>query len=193
MNNMNNLMQQALGDDWHKLPPVLQAHHAGCVVDQGEMDIEYPRWMQPLLLLLRLIGALIDRPGKAVATRVEKRLVDGRQTWHRTMIYADGQRKYFNSVWLAAGERQIVEYVNPWLGLQIRPYVVDDRLYSDGVCFVLRVWRWQLRIPENYLLGHTTIVETAIDEHRFAMDFRLTHPWFGQVFRYAGKFASMPA
>lgn len=26
----------------------------------------------------------------------------------------------------------------------------------------------------------------------FAMDFRLTHPLFGQVFRYAGEFEALP-
>jgi hypothetical protein len=28
----------------------------------------------------------------------------------------------------------------------------------------------------------------AIDETHFAMDFRLTHPLLGEVFRYAGRF-----
>ena len=46
----------------------------------------------------------------------------------------------------------------------------------------------QLPIPEWLALGHTTIVEEAVDESQFRMDFRLTHPLFGQVFRYAGIF-----
>ncbi|MBP6036674.1 MAG: DUF4166 domain-containing protein [Azonexus sp.] len=37
-------------------------------------------------------------------------------------------------------------------------------------------------------VGHTTIVEEALDATRFAMDFRLTHPLFGEVFRYSGEF-----
>jgi hypothetical protein len=45
-----------------------------------------------------------------------------------------------------------------------------------------------LPIPEWLVLGHTTIVEEAIDETHFVMDFRLTHPLLGEVFRYSGKF-----
>lgn len=47
-----------------------------------------------------------------------------------------------------------------------------------------------LTLPEWIALGHTTIVEEALDDSHFAMDFRLTHPLFGQVFRYAGKFST---
>ena len=42
----------------------------------------------------------------------------------------------------------------------------------------------------EWVLGHTSIVESALSEYDFAMDFRLTHPIFGQVFRYAGIFAT---
>ena len=31
----------------------------------------------------------------------------------------------------------------------------------------------------------------VIDGQHFEMDFRLAHPWFGQLFRYSGKFAAM--
>lgn len=79
---MKSLMQQALGADWDKLPPALQAHYRfGATVDKGSMDIEYPRLMQPVWSILRLFGALVDRPGKGVTTVVEKRVVGDRQIW----------------------------------------------------------------------------------------------------------------
>jgi hypothetical protein len=43
-------------------------------------------------------------------------------------------------------------------------------------------------IPQWLALGTTSIVEEAVDERRFIMDFRMTHPWFGQLFRYSGVF-----
>jgi hypothetical protein len=61
------------------------------------------------------------------------------------------------------------------------------------VRFVAKLGRWLLPIPEWLVLGHTTIVEQAVDDTHFEMDFRLTHPWFGQVFRYAGTFEARPA
>ena len=64
---MKSLMQCALGENWDKLPPALRAHYCfGKTIDRGCMDIEYPRFMQPYLTLLRLFGALINRGGRQV-------------------------------------------------------------------------------------------------------------------------------
>lgn len=186
---MKSLMQQALGDAWDELPPALQAHYRpGTTVDIGLMDIEYPRPMQPLLVLLSRLGALVRRRGTGVHTRVEKSESGGRQHWRRTLRYAGGETLRFDSVWEPGPEGQVLEFVNRWLGLQMQPRVAGGQLHYHGRCFVARLGRLTLRIPEWLALGHTTIVERAIDEHHFAMDFRMTHPLFGQLFRYAGTF-----
>lgn len=186
---MKSLMQQALGADWDKLPPALQAHYRfGATVDTGSMDIEYPRFMQPVWSILSLFGALVDRQGKGVTTVVEKRVLGERQIWQRTITYADGQVVRFDSFWVAAGNGEVIEFVNPVLGLQMAPYVVGDKLHYRGVRFVAKLGPLTISIPEWLTLGHATIVEEALDDTHFAMDFRLTHPLFGQLFRYSGTF-----
>ncbi|TVO67057.1 DUF4166 domain-containing protein [Denitromonas ohlonensis] len=186
---MKSLMQLALGADWDKLPPALQAHYRfGTTTDTGEMDIEYPRFMQPLLSVLRVFGALVDRSGRQVSTVVEKHVVGDRQHWRRTITYPNGKVIRFDSFWVSAVHGQVIEFVNPVLGLQMAPFVTENRLHYRGVRFVAKLGPILLPIPEWMVLGHTTIVEEAVDEKHFAMDFRLTHPLFGQVFRYSGKF-----
>lgn len=186
---MKSLMQQALGADWDKLPPALQKHYRfGTTTDTGQMDIEYPRFMQPLLNVLRLFGALINRPGRQISTVVEKSVVGERQYWQRKINYPDGSTVRFNSFWISAGPGQVIEFVNPVLGLQMAPYVTGCRLHYRGIRFVAKLGPIFLPIPELMVLGHTTIVEEAIDDNHFVMDFRLTHPLFGQVFRYSGTF-----
>jgi hypothetical protein len=186
---MKSLMQQALGADWDKLPPALQAHyHFGTTTDTGHMDIDYPRFMQPAWNILRLFGALVNRQGKAVTTVVEKRVVGERQIWRRTITYPDGQSVRFDSFWVAAGNGEVIEFVNPVLGLQMAPYVVGEKLHYRGVRFVAKLGPLTIPIPEWLALGHATIVEEALDDSHFAMDFRLTHPLFGQLFRYSGRF-----
>jgi hypothetical protein len=186
---MKSLMQQVLGADWDKLPPALQAHYRfGTTTDTGSMDIEYPRFMQPVWSILRLLGALVDRQGKSVTTIVEKRVVGERQVWQRTITYPDGQIVRFDSFWVAAGNAEVIEFVNPVLGLQMAPYVVGEKLHYRGVRFIAKLGPVMIPIPEWLVLGHATIIEEALDDTHFAMDFRLTHPLFGQLFRYSGKF-----
>lgn len=186
---MKSLMQQALGADWEKLPPALLAHYRfGTTVDTGSMDIEFPRFMQPVWSILKLFGALVDRKGNGVMTIVEKSVVGERQVWRRTITYPDGHVVRFDSFWVAAGNGDVIEFVNPVLGLQMVPYVVGDKLHYRGVRFVAKLGPVTIPIPAWLTLGHATIVEEALDDTRFAMDFRLTHPLFGQLFRYSGKF-----
>lgn len=186
---MKSLMQQALGADWEKLPPALQAHYRfGTNTDSGQMDIHYPSYLQPLLSALRLLGALVNRRGSRVDTVVEKEVVGERQYWRRTVTYPDGRVIRFDSFWVAAGAGEVIEFVNPVLGLQMAPYVRGERLHYRGVRYVARLGPLLLPIPEWLMLGHATIVEEAVDDTRFAMDFRLTHPLLGEVFRYAGEF-----
>ena len=193
---MKSLMQRALGEDWHKLPDSLQTHyHFGATTDTGHMDIEYPRFMQPYLSVLRVFGALVNRSGRQLSTIVEKNVIGDRQYWRRTITYPDGKSVYFNSFWVSAGGNQVIEFVNPVLGLQMSVHVENGRLHYHGVRFVVKLGRLLLPIPEWMVLGHTTIIEEAVDETHFAMDFRLTHPLLGQVFRYSGVFeaATKPA
>jgi hypothetical protein len=188
---MKSLIQLALAEDWDKLPASLKAHYQfGPNVDVGHMDIEFPAWMKPYLWLLHRFGALLPRSGKQIPTRVEKDVVADRQYWRRTMRFPDGERVTFNSFWVSAGSNQLIEFVNPVMGLQMSVRVEGDQLHYEGVCFVLKLCRLEIRLPEWLILGHTTIVERGQPTNSFAMDFRLTHPMLGQVFRYAGTFTT---
>jgi hypothetical protein len=191
---MKNPMRDLLGDDWHKLPPALRAHYrGGDSVETGHLDIEYPRFMQPLLVLLRWLGALVDRSGANVATVLTRSMAGERQIWRRTMTYADGQTIPFNSFWVHAGGNRLIEFVNPVLGLEMTVRAGDDgRLHYQGARFVAKFGACLLPIPEWLALGHSSIVEHAVSENRYALDFRIEHPVFRQVFRYTGEFAVEP-
>ena len=190
---MKSLMQQALGAEWDRLPKALQAHYQpGANFDVGHLDITYPRFMQPVLAVLSRVGALVDRGGEKLPTTVRKTVAGGRQLWQRRIDFPDGRVGRFDSHWVAAGGNELIEYVNSVLGLQVAVFMDGPRLRYRGVRFVARFGRLHIPIPEWMALGHTEIVEEALDDSRFAMDFRLTHPWFGEVFRYSGVFETAP-
>lgn len=182
-------MAWVLSAQWAQLHPTLRAHHAGGAVHEvGAMDVEFPRWMGPLLWLLQWFGALVHRAQPQVHTVVDKHSRNGRQTFDRTLTYADGQVLRFNSTWVAEPGGRLVEYVNPWLALELAPVVRGDALHCEGVCVWVGRGGLRLCLSERWLLGHTVIAEHALDARHYAMDFRMIHPWFGQVFRYAGVF-----
>lgn len=186
---MTSLMQLALGGDWEKLPESLKIHYQlGPNVDIGYLDVSFPGWMKPYLWLLHLLGALLTRSGRKLPTRVAKDVITGRQNWRRTIVFPDGETAIFNSFWVSSGGNRLIEFVNPVMGLEMAVGVEGDELRYKGLRYVLKLGRLVISLPEWLILGHTTIVERGLSTGSFEMDFRLTHPLLGEVFRYAGIF-----
>ncbi len=197
------LMQQALGKQWEQLPAALQAHYQHTNnTDSGVLTIEYPPLMQPYLSFMRLLGALVNKRGENVPATVEKWMEGGVQRWKRSIHFPDGKTIFFKSYWVyTSGEKgasgtnrantsELIEYVSPFMGLRMAVTVEQGELHYEGVHYVIKLGSLLLPIPEWLILGHTTIVERALNEEEFAMDFRLKHPWFGQLFRYSGTFTT---
>ena len=184
-----SIMQQALGDSWAQLPEALKAHYQpNDNVDVGWLSIDYPRWIQVYLNLLHAIGALLNRRGAELPAQVSKRMQGDTQYWSRCIVTREGREVRFSSRWQYAGGNEVIEYVNRLLGLRMAVRVERGVLHYSGVHIVLKIGRMKLPIPEWLALGHTTIEETALGGTSFRMDFRLQHPWFGQLYRYHGVF-----
>lgn len=188
---MRGLMQKALGEQWAHLPAALQEHYqAGPNSDKGLLSIEFPRWMQWPLNLLRLMGVLFNRRVSDIPTTVDKHFDGETQYWHRTLSLPNNSMT-FKSRWQYVGNGELVEFVNSYFGLRMRVVLEGEVLIYSGVCFVVQLLGARFRLPEWLLLGHTEIEEKAIGRHGFVMDFRLIHPVFGQIYRYSGKFSTM--
>lgn len=187
-----SILQRALGENWQSLPAALQSHYcAEDNADVGELDIEYPRAMQWFLNILYVIGALLNRRGRSLPTRVEKRMDGDRQEWQREIRMPDGNIMHFSSTWINTEGNRIVEFVNPLMGLCMAVHLDDGELHYEGQFFVINLFGLHIPVPEWLLLGHTQIVEKVVDAEHFEMDFRLIHPLFGEVYRYAGKFKTV--
>ena len=190
---MPSLMQQALGAQWQQLPAGLQRHYAvndaaQVHIEQGTLTIDYPRWMQPYLTLLFWMGALINRRGTDIPTQVMRRLTHQQEQWQRVLSFTDGKILRFNSRLSYIGGNQLLEYTNASQALCMAVSVIDHKLHYEGQYFLLRLGKLRFKLPEWLVLGHTTIVEEALNDQQFKMDFRLTHPWFGELFSYKGVF-----
>ncbi len=188
-----SIVQKMLGDDsWEQLPKILQDHHQyAATMEVGSLEIKYPKYMQPILTGLRLIGVLINKQAKNTETTVKKWIENDVLSWQRTIKFKDNKIVKFNSTWVYVDSNEIIEYVNRFLGLKMQARVENKKLIFEGKSYVLRFGGFNLSVPEWLLLGHTIIEEKEVDSEHYAMDFCLIHPLFGETFKYAGKFKTM--
>jgi hypothetical protein len=195
--NKKSIMQNALAQQWNELPMALKNHYASNEkaenYAEGELDIDYPWFMQLPLSLMRLIGALVNKRGTGLKTTVSKIMRGNEQYWHRVITFADGKNITFNSVFVADGEDGFIEYVNAFLGLKMRAFVEDNKLRYESRGYVFKLGKLKMTIPEWLALGHASIVESEYkhgDSQTFNMDFRLVHPLLGELFCYKGRFVT---
>ena len=190
--NKQSLMQQALGDQWNNLPQGLKAHYdhdvKGANYAEGQLTVDYPWFMQWPLSLLRLMGALLNRRGENLKTTVAKTMIDGQQYWLREITYPNGQIIAFKSLFTMTKDKVFIEYTNRFLGMKMKPAVDGLQLKYESCGYVLKLRKIMIPIPEWLALGHGSIIETAISNDEFDMDFRLKHFLFGEIFSYKGRF-----
>ena len=190
------LMQQVLGDDWNRLAPVIRAHYAitpgsdAWIEVRGEMHIEFPRILTPMIKLIYWCGGLVDRAGREIRVSVLKSAQSGRDElfWRRNFVYPDGERRQFRSNMRLLRANELVEFINGFVGLRLSMSVENGDLIYRSNGHVLQIGSWCLVLPEWLVLGQATITEHALSDTHFELDFRILHPVWGETFRYGGIF-----
>jgi hypothetical protein len=188
------LMQQVLDSDWRTLPRVIQKHYE--IKDgqsshlEGEMSIDYPNFMLPIVWLIHQCGGLIFRRGSAVHTHVRKTSSHtGRILhWQRTMTYSGGKTGYFRSQMSCWSSRELIETTRFGFGLRLTIEANDGDLIYQSNGHFWQCSRFRLTIPDWLLLGSATISEHALSEDEFYLDFTIRHPLWGETYSYRGRF-----
>lgn len=187
-----SLMERILGDDWHKLPAVIQRHYHISQGQQsrlqGTMEIAYPGYLYPLVWLIHLFGGLILWRGPAVQANVDKAADGGILHWQRTMTYPDGKSDYFRSQMHFAAAHQLIETIGFGFGLCLKVEVCNGDLLYHSRGHFWQCGKFRLNIPDWLLLGSASIREQALSEHEFYLDFTIRHPLWGETYAYRGNF-----
>ncbi|HEY0719706.1 MAG TPA: DUF4166 domain-containing protein [Gammaproteobacteria bacterium] len=191
------VIAQALGEQWHALHPLVRRHYSiapgsySRVVMAGEMsEVHFSRRAAPLIYMARLFGALVAERASAIPVTVVNttRHDDPAMHWHRTFRYPDGTQRIFESRMVYAGGNEIIEYVRLGLGIRMAISVQEGALIFESRGFQWGRDSGGLRIPDLLLLGRSRIVERAISEEQFEVEFDTHHPLYGRSFGYNGLF-----
>jgi hypothetical protein len=190
-------MQRVLGDDWHQLPEVIQRHYQldnklqTQSVVTGIMQIRYPLVIKPVLFIARLLGALIDLHGSNMQVSVRKWVTQYSEIlhWKRTIKAPDGRTIIFASRMEYQQDNELIEYVGFGFGIRLQLSVEDGRLVYRSVGHLCKTPWITIPIPDVLFLGHAVIIETALSDTEFELDFTIRHPLWGETYYYGGVFS----
>ncbi|MCU7920810.1 MAG: DUF4166 domain-containing protein [Candidatus Thiodiazotropha sp. (ex Epidulcina cf. delphinae)] len=193
------VIRKALGDRWDELETIVKRHYditpgnKTSMTIKGVMGEVYHSKIAKLFLLPgRLFGALVPYQGKNIPTEVRNWTTNDNSMamfWHRTLHFPDKAPVIFSSRMEHINGNEIVEYVKHGMGIRMLLSEHDASLVFKGIGYVWKIGHITLHIPNWMILGDAVIIEKALSETAFFMDFKITHPLFGRTFSYSGTFA----
>ncbi|MCB1504542.1 MAG: DUF4166 domain-containing protein [Hyphomicrobiaceae bacterium] len=183
------------GADWEKLPAVLRAHYANrpytddVVVAEGVLDVECQGIMRLLGLLLRLMGQIPARNESNVPVTV-RFLSDRNSTayhFDRTFHFTSGTYRFHSRMYQTSGN-EMVEVMRFGLGWRMRYSWDGEKVVLQHAGYALRLLGHFIPIPLGLLIGEGYAEEIAVDDDHFDMMTHITHPWWGNIYGYRGRF-----
>lgn len=189
--------QAIFGDAWTDLPPVMRARYGNrpystdLTVLEGRMDIACAGPVRMLAPLVNLMGQIPAKTEGDVPVTVENRSDPGSRAFHfrRTFAFRDGRIHEFRSRVLALEEGGMVEVMRFGLCWRFRCRWDRPRVVLDHVGYGLHLLGWTLPLPIGRLVGTSHAEEIAVDGTTFDLVAHITHPWWGRIYEYGGRFS----
>lgn len=193
------VIQKALGNNWDDLAETVKQHYditpgeASNMTIKGVMDEVYHSPIAKLFLLPgRIFGALVPYKGKNIPTEVKNWTTSDNNAamfWHRTLEFPNKAPVIFKSRMEYVKDDEIIEYVRYGMGIRMRMSVKNNALIFKSIGYVWKLAGIKIPIPTWAILGDAEIIERAISDDEFFIDFNMTHPLFGRTFSYSGLYS----
>lgn len=192
------VFQQVLGGDWDHLGEIIQRHYFlrplsdDYICVKGTMhEVHHNAFAKLLIPLARIFGALVPHRGAEVPIEVHynTRPNNGTIHWDRVFHFAGRAPFHFRSYMEHTGSNRVIEFVRFGVGMRLKVTAEDGALVFRDEGYIWRLFDLDVPLPMGLLMGRAYIEERPVDGERFTMRMTLTHPLFGQLFRYNGSFA----
>ncbi len=187
--------KKVFGADWKNLPPVLKAHYdvgAGSRV-VGEVSIKcrgLMRWLAPLFWLIRGVPPVNE---DRVPTEVDFS-VDDKAHFHFRRHFQFGSRKpyRFHSVMRVDAQGRVIEQMGWGVSWRFQLLWQDEKIVMHHRGFGLSFGNNFVPLPLTWLLGAAYAEEIPQSNDSFRMEVSISHPLWGQHYRYYGEFRVVP-
>jgi hypothetical protein len=192
------VIKKALGENWDKLSDIVKQHYditpgkPSSMVIEGIMDEVYHSPIAKLFLLPgRIFGALVPYKGINIPTEVKNWTTAENKAamfWYRTLVFPNKAPVIFKSRMEHIKDNEIIEYVRFGMGIRMAISENDEALIFKSIGYVWKIGGFKIPIPTWAILGDAEIIEKAMPDNRFYIDFNMIHPLFGKTFSYSGVY-----
>lgn len=183
-------------ESWESLPTVFRKHYANRissddrVVVEGSLDLLCRAHMKVLSPLLWLMGGAPPSNGKNV--RVTVQFTSSKEgagfNFDRIFNFENRKPHYFRSKMLQVKGNEVVEIMRFGICWRMHYLWQDNKVILRHKGYAWHLFNCFIPLPISWLVGRSDAEEVAVSDDEFDMSARITHPLFGRVYEYSGRF-----
>ncbi len=190
------IFQNIFGEKWNELPPVMHKHYANrpycddTAIVEGSLDIISN---QPLLMMswmMKFLGQIPVSNEKKVPVTVEFKSDDNSRSFHfvRSFHFKSDKPYVFHSRMMQIKDNEAIEIMRFGLGWKMLFLWDGKKVILQHNGYALHLFGHFIPMPLTYLMGAGYAEEIAVDDTTFDMITHITHPWWGKIYEYKGRF-----
>lgn len=190
------IFKSIFGDKWEELPPVMKRHYANRPYTQdittvnGVLDVMCKPPLLYLSPLMKLLGQIPTRNETNVPVTVHFQSdVNSKSfSFNRIFNFANGKPYKFQSRMLQIKGDEVIEIMRFGLGWKLQYAWDGEKVILSHKGYALQIFGHLIPLPLTILMGAGYAEERPVDDNTFDMETHITHPWWGKIYEYKGRF-----
>lgn len=190
------IFKSVFGDMWDNLPKVMHKHYANrpysddVVIVDGTLDVMCAGPIKFLAPIMKLLGQIPAHNEKDVSVSVEFKSDKDTKSFHfkRTFNFKNAKPYIFHSRMMQIKDNEVIEIMRFGLGWKMLYLWDGEKVVLQHRGYALYLFGHFIPVPLTLLMGKGYAEEIAVDENTFDMITHITHPWWGKVYEYKGRF-----
>lgn len=184
------------GDAWSDLPPVMHKYYANrpytddLTVVEGRLDVMCRGPLKLLGPLMKLLGQIPAHNEKEVDVTVRFQSDRHSKSFHFNRLFHFKQiAPYsFKSRMVQIKGSEVIEIMRFGLGWKMQYGWDGKKVILEHRGYALHLFGFFIPVPLTLLMGKGYAEEVAVDDMTFDMMTHITHPWWGKIYEYKGRF-----
>lgn len=184
------------GDSWNDLPPVMHKRYAvrpymdEVTTVEGVLDIVCAGPIKLFAPIFWLMGTIPPRNERSVPVTVSFESDKNTKEFRFNRVFHFRNRKpyRFQSRMIRTNGNEVIEIMRFGLCWKMNCVWEDGRVKLKHKGYFLQLFGHFIPAPLTMLLGEGSAEEKAVDDSSFDMSVEITHPWWGKIYEYKGRF-----
>ena len=190
------IFKSIFGDSWDELPLVMKRHYANRPYTQdstmvnGVLEVMCKPPLLYMSPLMKLLGQIPTRTENNVPVTVSFQSdVNSKSFYFNRIFHFANEEPYtFKSRMLQIKGDEVIEIMRFGLGWKFRCAWDGQKVVLSHKGYALQLFGHLIPLPLTLLLGAGYAEEHPIDDNTFDMQTHITHPWWGKMYEYKGRF-----